>query len=134
MQELICNNCGKQLEYKRNTANKYCNNKCQKEYEGKQKVESWLKGEKNPTISIVRRYLRENKGYSCEVCDISEWNGKPIVLEVDHIDGNSLNNSPFNFRFICPNCHSQTPTYKGANRGKGRPKETRVKTIQCSYS
>lgn len=43
-----------------------------------------------------------------------------IPLEIDHIDGNSENNSEENLRLICPNCHSLTATYKGANRGKGR--------------
>ena len=129
-----CLNCSKEMQYRKNTANKYCNNKCQKEYEGKSKVNSWLSGETQPTLSIVRRYLTETKGYNCEVCSISEWNGARLVLEVDHKDGNSKNNSPENFRFICPNCHSQTPTYKGGNRGKGRPKESRVYTIQRSCS
>ena len=39
---------------------------------------------------------------------------------VDHIDGNSDNNSEENLRLICPNCHSLTSTYRGANRGHGR--------------
>jgi ssDNA-binding Zn-finger/Zn-ribbon topoisomerase 1 len=42
---------------------------------------------------------------------MNEWNGKSIVLEIDHIDGNSENNSPENLRFICPNCHSQLLSY-----------------------
>jgi 5-methylcytosine-specific restriction endonuclease McrA len=41
-------------------------------------------------------------------------------MELEHIDGNSENNSLDNLSIICPNCHSQTPTYKGANKGKGR--------------
>jgi hypothetical protein len=134
MQNLKCQNCGKQLKYKKSTTNKYCNNSCQKDYEGKAKVKYWLEGKKEPTVSIVRRYLKQNKGYFCEVCRIDEWNNKEIVLEIDHIDGDCFNNSPSNFRFICPNCHSQTSTYKGANKGKGRPKETKVYTIQSSNS
>ncbi len=41
-------------------------------------------------------------------------------LEIDHIDGNSDNNSEENLRLVCPNCHSLTSTYCGTNRGNGR--------------
>ena len=43
-----------------------------------------------------------------------------IPLEIEHIDGNYLNNSESNLTLLCPNCHSLTATYKGANRGNGR--------------
>lgn len=46
--------------------------------------------------------------------------GQPIPIELDHIDGNPENNELDNLRLICPNCHAQTPTYKGANKGNGR--------------
>jgi hypothetical protein len=129
-----CLHCDKEMQYRKNTANKYCNNKCQREHQAKQNVSLWLEGKFKTTASIVRRYLRESKGYFCEICGICEWNSKPIVLEIDHIDGNSFNNTPTNFRFVCPNCHSQTLSYKGRNRGYGRPKETKNYTFQSSHS
>ena len=46
--------------------------------------------------------------------------GKPIGLILDHIDGNSDNNSPNNLQLVCGNCDMQLPTYKGKNLGKGR--------------
>jgi 5-methylcytosine-specific restriction endonuclease McrA len=46
------------------------------------------------------------------------WCGKPVPLELDHIDGDPENNVRENLRLICPNCHAQTPTYKGKNVGK----------------
>jgi hypothetical protein len=46
--------------------------------------------------------------------------GKPLVVEVEHKDGNSENNAPENVCLLCPNCHSQTDTYKAKNKGKGR--------------
>ena len=53
-------------------------------------------------------------------CGITEWNNKKIVLELEHKDGNSENNDLVNLELLCPNCHSQTPTYKAKNKGKGR--------------
>ena len=46
--------------------------------------------------------------------------GKPIPLTCDHVDGNSENNLPSNFRIICANCDRQQPTYGGRNMGNGR--------------
>jgi hypothetical protein len=61
--------------------------------------------------------IRGNKCYSCHITD---WNNKPIVMDLEHLDGNSSNNHISNLELICPNCHSQTDTYKGANKGNGR--------------
>jgi 5-methylcytosine-specific restriction endonuclease McrA len=131
-----CISCKKIVERKHHFSydNIYCSNKCQKDFEGKRKVTLWVEGKIQPTKSIVARYLKEYKGYKCESCNIDEWNNIPITLEIDHIDGNSSNNDPSNFRYLCPNCHSQTSSYKGANRGRGRPKDTKNNTIQRSYS
>lgn len=69
----------------------------------------------------IRYYLiYSGRPYECECCKISEWNGKPISLEVDHVDGNHSNNRLSNLRYLCPNCHSQTSTYKGRNINTGR--------------
>ncbi|MFA6159158.1 MAG: HNH endonuclease signature motif containing protein [Candidatus Paceibacterota bacterium] len=42
----------------------------------------------------------------------------PLTLEIDHIDGNPENNEKENLRLLCPNCHSQTSTYRGKNAGR----------------
>lgn len=65
-----------------------------------------------------RRILIEERGWRCEVCGLSEWLGRKIPIELDHIDGDADNNTAENLRLICPNCHAQTETYKGANAGK----------------
>lgn len=45
------------------------------------------------------------------------WRGRPLPLEVDHVDGNWRNNRPENLRLLCPNCHSTTDTYRGRKKG-----------------
>jgi hypothetical protein len=48
------------------------------------------------------------------------WRGHPLPLEVDHIDGNWRNNRIENLRFLCPNCHSTTDSYRGRVKGRTR--------------
>jgi hypothetical protein len=72
------------------------------------------------TSKLVKRIILELYGNICQHCGISEWNGKDIVLDLEHIDGDSTNNSFMNLTLLCPNCHSQTSTYKGKNVGNGR--------------
>ena len=62
---------------------------------------------------VLKRYVISLFGYSCSICGITEWNGKDIVLDLEHKDGNSENNEISNLCLLCPNCHSQTPTFKG---------------------
>lgn len=55
--------------------------------------------------------LKENR---CECCNITEWNGNPLVMQLHHIDGNPKNNSLENLQILCPNCHAQTENYCGS--------------------
>ena len=63
--------------------------------------------------------MTQTQGKCC-CCGISDWNNLPIMLEIDHLNGNPYDDSCGNLRLLCPNCHSQTATYKGKNRGNGR--------------
>lgn len=52
----------------------------------------------------------------CSICGQPPfWNGQPLVLEIDHINGDNTDNRLENIRLVCPNCHSQTPTFAGRN-------------------
>lgn len=64
----------------------------------------------------LRPYLIRKRGPNCQECGQPPiHNGKPLCLQVDHIDGDPDHNLPANLRLLCPNCHTQTPTYKGGN-------------------
>jgi hypothetical protein len=70
---------------------------------------------------ILKKIILRNKilEHCCGICKIEPvWNGKPLILQVDHIDGDSSNNEIKNLRLVCPNCHSQTDTYCGKLKKK----------------
>ena len=69
------------------------------------------------TYKLKNRMLKEGILINiCSECGISEWNGKSISLELDHVDGVRTNHKLENLRLLCPNCHSQTDTYRSKNR------------------
>ncbi len=77
---------------------------------------------------LIRNGLFTNQ---CSCCGITEWQGKPITIEVDHINGISDDNRIENLRLLCPNCHSQTETFKTGNIDKLKP---RANIKKQSYS
>lgn len=118
-----CKNCGKENKIKHSTTNTYCDNNCQIEYQNKNRVTQWLEEGKDWGLQIpnwAKKWIANRDGYKCSICNISSWNNNYLTLECDHIDGNPKNNKPNNLRLLCPNCHSQTESYKGKNYGKGR--------------
>lgn len=121
----FCINCGKETN---KGGYKYCSVNCQRDFEYKKRIELWKKGELSGikggecVSSFVRRYIKEKYNNKCSVCgwgEINPFTGK-VPVEIEHIDGNPLNNKEENLTLICPNCHSLTKTYKGANKGSGR--------------
>lgn len=80
-------------------------------------IERYLNNEvATKSNELKRRLLREGILQPiCVSCHNTEWLGKPIPLELDHKDGDNQNNHLDNLRLLCPNCHAQTPTYRGKN-------------------
>ena len=60
------------------------------------------------------------KDWKCELCGLTEWQNKAIVLELDHINGKNRDHRIENIRFLCPNCHSQTFNFRGRNINTGK--------------
>jgi hypothetical protein len=78
-----------------------------------------VRGSTYQTHDLRLRLLREGvMQHVCACCERSEWQGRPIPLELDHIDGDRSNNELSNLRLLCPNCHAQTDTYRGRNVGR----------------
>ena len=127
-----CLNCSKTTSRKNV---KYCNNQCQKEFDFELRYQAWVLGDASGTKTAqgFRRFLRRRDGDSCSKCGISSWNDLPITIELEHRNGNSADNSPGNLCLLCPNCHSQTPTFRAKNLGNGRHSRRQRYAIGKSY-
>ena len=69
------------------------------------------------TYKLKQRLLKEGiKENKCEVCGIEAWNGAPLNMELHHENGDRTNHLLENLLMICPNCHSQTDTYRAKNK------------------
>lgn len=72
----------------------------------------------NLKARIIKAGLIPNQCSNPECQVAGEWLGKPITLHLDHINGDRLDDRIENIRFLCPNCHSQTPTYGMGTRSR----------------
>ena len=69
--------------------------------------------------NLKRRLVREGlKAARCEICEIADWQGKPLSLALHHINGDGHDNRLENLQLLCPNCHSQTENFGGRNRDR----------------
>lgn len=82
-------------------------------------------------LKLIKDGIKKNE---CESCDLSEWMGVSIPLELHHIDGNKRNNNFENLKILCPNCHALTPNHAGKKLKKkkeDRAKNKRIKLCKC---
>lgn len=128
---VYCLHCGKEIgtgwQFKNR---KYCDNVCNaqhlkakpsREWQDKALVEGCTWREMRGRWKSLRGRLVAEIG-KCEICgQPPTWNGQPLSLELDHIDGDLDHNTRDNLRVVCPHCHTQTAHYGSKNKGRGRP-------------
>lgn len=92
----------------------------------KKPISYYLLEDSNCNRTNLKRRLTEEGllEHKCYICNVKEWNNKPLSLQLDHINGISNDNRLENLRLLCPNCHSQTDNFAGKN----------LKKIKATYS
>ena len=122
----------KQLKCKQDTLNSYLK-KMNINYIGQQSKKGQRKGTNTylpaayyfdnthiiSSSKLKEKLFRDNlKERKCEICGISEWQGKKLPLELHHKNNNHYDNSFYNLQILCPNCHSLQEGNAGSNIGK----------------
>jgi hypothetical protein len=122
-----CLHCRKENKWSYRHTNQYCDQHCMNEKKYAEFISRWKNGKedgfkgKQQTSKRIKRYVIEKFNNTCQGCGITgQWNGKPLTLQLEHLDGNSWNNKEENLSLLCPNCHTQTEFYGSKNKGRGR--------------
>lgn len=135
--------CGVDFIVQKSDRKKYCTFECSSKQRSMEVIQPWLDGDWDGTDKYglsyaVSRYLKREASWKCqsETCcvpggwgEVNPTTGK-VPVEIDHIDGNSFNNSKENLIVLCPNCHALTPTYKALNKNSGRTYRSRYKQYE----
>jgi ribosomal protein L13E len=80
-----------------------------------------VKGRRVGRGHLKRRLLAAGlKMDRCEECGLDEWRGRPLPLQLHHVNGDGDDNRLENLQLLCGNCHSQTPNWSGKNKGRRR--------------
>lgn len=125
-EDFICENCGKIYKAYKSSVGRFCSLKCFSEFNRLIKYQLLINGDEsimraNYSPKAFKDIILQEQGGICAICGMKqEWNGKPLVFILDHIDGHASNNKRDNLRCICPNCDSQLDTYKSKNKNGDR--------------
>ena len=135
------------LSIKQDTLNRYLkkydvvysgnqSRKNMRHYEQMTHYTEYTENGKNITASKLRKKLITQgvKEEKCEICGLDSWMGKPIPLELHHIDENRFNNRLENLQILCSNCHIQTHNYsntiKSYKKEKVKIKKERPRKVE----
>lgn len=131
-----CAGCHKPVKRARD---RFCNNKCQKDFEYRTFIERWKAGLESGNIRQhqdgvsrhIRRHLFEKHNSKCQECGWGEVHPDTglVPLTINHRDGKWANTSEENLQLLCPSCHSLTPNYGRLNGGQGRKHRHRTRTL-----
>ena len=117
-----CKVCKKEFKYHPSQQKgECCSAKCRGHLKNLRLMESG-----NASKEAAVTYLKNNVEYCCSQCGISDWNGKHIVLQIEHKDGNPKNNEISNVCWLCPNCHTQTETWGFRNASPEARERSRI--------
>lgn len=122
LKESHCLYCNNLISSSLSGNRKFCNRECHINYKNKIFYDRIENGDITLNYRRYKSYLIYKYGAKCMECGWEKVNSytNRIPIEMEHIDGNSNNNSLDNLKLLCPSCHSLTKTYKGANIGNGR--------------
>lgn len=129
-----CQECNNEFNTNKSRNKIFCSIQCSnisrrnKNWKPRQKRTEWLETLRNKTFDhmmntpfnelswdIQRKRVKREQGNKCGRCDVNKWFELSIPLEIDHIDGNNMNDERSNLIALCPNCHSITPTWRSKN-------------------
>lgn len=125
--ELCLCGCGREVA---RHGMRFSSNKCQQDFEYREYISRWKAGFESGSRGTIggvsrhiKRYLGDKYGDRCSKCGWAERHSltNSVPLEVDHANGNWLDNREENLSLLCPNCHSLTPHFRNLNKGNGRP-------------
>jgi len=109
---LTCPLCGGPFKSGAASDAKYCSRACSNRARTGIKYDGTWSASKVVSHPKLKEAVRQRDGDKCQMCGIPPvWQGKRLVLQLDHIDGDRRNRAFGNFRLLCPNCHSQTETF-----------------------
>jgi hypothetical protein len=120
----ICIECGKETQYRK--GKNFCSSICNSKFRHKKAYEDFLINNDeycrgNYTPKFFKDFILDEQNDKCAICGIeSIWFGDKLIFVLDHIDGDASNNSRKNLRLICPNCDSQTNTFKSKTKNSKR--------------